>query len=611
MSYSESFPTQRPIFTLDAANAGRLDSRISYSRSTTGTYFGTEKVLSSENLIVQSQSFDTTWGLATEINAPTGGQTAPDGTSTAWLLTAGASGTGTPMIFQSLTADPANNALYTYVVHLKAGTASHAYISFRGQSSSAAWALIDFASPTSPTTGGSLGSISATSVALGNSWYRVALTFNTGTITAGGYPYVYIGPSDGTSPDSTGRVSYTYAGETLYAWGAQLSSTQTKVYDSPTTTQIAREYQTKLQTAAINAPRFEFSATDSASAAMGESLGLLVEGQSTNLITRSHELDNASWNKGELDVDANAAIGVDGTLTADLLRPTTASGVYHYLLVSVSTTASSTYTASAYVKAAGYSKLNVFFYQSGTREADATFTLSGSGSASTAVGSSTITAVGGGYYRISVTGVAGSSQSYMQFRLVNDSGSAVFAGDGYSGIICTGVQFELGSFPSSLISTSGSAATRASDSATMVSSSLFDNGGGTLYAEASQNVLDTYNGVFAVSDGTGANTIEILGNSSSFRGQVVNANSTNASFIGGTITVGQFNKHALTFSSSEASYYVNGSEIGTTDSSVVVPTVSEIDIGNVAWSRPLNGHIKRVAVYSEPISETEAAALTS
>jgi hypothetical protein len=44
---------------------------------------------------------------------------------------------------------------------------------------------------------------------------------------------------------------------------------------------------------------------------------LLIEGERTNLLLRSQELDNASWQKSGVTVTANDAIAPDGTMTAD------------------------------------------------------------------------------------------------------------------------------------------------------------------------------------------------------------------------------------------------------------------------------------------------------
>ena len=98
-----------------------------------------------------------------------------------------------------------------------------------------------------------------------------------------------------------------------------------------------------LQTAATNAPRFDHNPTT------GESLGLLVEEQRTNLLLRSEEFDNVSWNQAPSigTVTPNAQIAPNGTLTADTF--TTVSGT-SASFQAVACLASTAYTWSFYVK---------------------------------------------------------------------------------------------------------------------------------------------------------------------------------------------------------------------------------------------------------------------
>jgi len=247
-----------------------------------------------------------------------------------------------------------------------------------------------------------------------------------------------------------------------------------------------------------------------------------------------------------------------------------------------------------------------------TSALESEFTLDGDGSVTSTAGSGTIESVGNGWYFCTATGTTATTSVWIQLQTANASGVGSVAGDGYSGILCSGVQFELGSFASSLISTSGSQATRAADSAAMVNSSLFDNGGGTLYAEASKNVQNTYNGIFSVDDGTGSNIVQMFGNSNNFRAEIGSGGTTVANMTAAGNSVNTFHKHCVSFSPSEAKYFVNGSQIGSTDTDLNIPTMSQIHLGELNTSgNHLNGHIKRVAVYSEPVSATNAAALTS
>jgi hypothetical protein len=128
-----------------------------------------------------------------------------------------------------------------------------------------------------------------------------------------------------------------------------------------------------------------------------------------NLIGFSEDWSNAAWTKtgilafGSGSV-SNAIVAPNGLLTADLIIPDTSTG-FHFTkpVAAVTAPANTTYTYSAYVKPAGYTKFAL-------RETVATgvyagFLLSGAGSVidKSASATATITALSDGWYRLSMT----------------------------------------------------------------------------------------------------------------------------------------------------------------------------------------------------------------
>jgi len=619
MSYSDSFPTQRPKLNL-VFNGGsdQLDSRLSYSRSSSGTYMSSEKALSSENLLLQSQDFDTTW-TATHMSAPTGSQTSPAGDSTAWLLSA-ASGTGAATLYQNASPKVSSNTSYTLVCHVKAGTASHAYVSFRGAPAESAYAMIDFASPLSPTSGGAvMTGTSSSSVALGNSWYRLTLTFTTATIS-GGYSFIYVGTSDGTLPLSGGYANYDSTGDTMYAWGAQLSSTNSKVYDSPTTTQISREYSPLLKTASADEPRFEFASDGQSDA--GSPRGLLIESQATNYMPNS-ELDSG-YSAYRLTTSTGACVGPSGTL-AQVFTETTETGD-HYIADAFSTSIdySTTYTASVYAKKVA----------SGTTDSRIKFRLNGMGGkayagfnlvtgtvtqqAGTAIDSATISAVGNGWYRISMTWTneAADRASGIIVAFNNNTSSALasYVGDGYTSYALAGLQVEEGSAPSSLVSTSGASASRAADSCSVALDGILASGQDvTLYAEGDWGdyTVKPYNRFLAaLSQNNDQSWIALYNANSSGASYVKYLNNLEAVQTGVTASGNQ--KAAMSVAMNSIKHAAAG-VASAEDTSATVPSYTQLNIGNNrdAGTLSLNGHCTRVALYGQALSASELAALTS
>lgn len=612
MAYSDSFPAVRPVFQSDFANGGRIDPRITFSRSDTPPtyaapsavhYWSNEKHLSSENLVLQSSTYNTTWSeLRLDL---TGSQTDPSGGTGAWKLAQESGQTNAGEIYQYVNASAARHVLSFYAKAgtnrnfiqlteaLGNGTAKYSYINL----STGAAATVDPSHSFTVTAVGSAG------------WYRISVPLTPNLARSA---YIKFKPIE-----SDASVTVTDNQGFIYLWGVQLEQLDANgpTPINQTTTQVHREYAPTLKSVSTaGQPRFEYSPTDSASAAMGESLGLLVEGQSQNLIPYSSAIN--SWaTVGDVTITDSAAVGPDGTLSASLVRPTTVNSYLHYVRETITTVASSSYTFSAYVKPAGYTKVQLFFYQTSspyTSGADTSFTLTGSGSATTAVGSSTITAVGGGYYRISVTGVAGTTATFAAIRLLDDSGSNEFVGDGYSGILCTGVQYELGSHCSSLISTSGSQATRAADSASMVDANLFDTGSGAIICELGPVAGTVYPTAFALTDSSTQNIVRCQGNNGATQmSLVVNSDNSGVATITQSFTP-TGTKLGVSYDTNSFKLCTDGGTVGSDTAGQVPEGLNRLEIGGDTYSSSsLSGHVKRIALYGEALSDTNLQAVTS
>jgi len=98
-----------------------------------------------------------------------------------------------------------------------------------------------------------------------------------------------------------------------------------RVNFSRSSTGVYTGYDGILKYAGINEPRFDHDAS-------GNSLGLLIEEQRTNLVTYSRDFDNAAWTKysggtGSAPiVTANQAIAPDGTMTCTRLQADRGAG---------------------------------------------------------------------------------------------------------------------------------------------------------------------------------------------------------------------------------------------------------------------------------------------
>jgi len=272
MAYTDNFP-QRPVFMADFANGGRIDPRATFTRASSASVWDGSKHLSSENLLLQSSDFDTTWVAEGLLSTPSGGQTDPSGSTNGWTLTE-SSITGSHAVNQPINA----SGTLTYTVYAKRNAGTR-YLALVLLNNSYDWegATFDLAGG-SPTvvSGSSSGftSVSATQAASGNGYYKCVLTA-TGSAAIGAY--VYLASSTSAPSGTWGGVVYTGdSTSSIDIAFASLSTTGAADYNA-TTTQIHREYASSLVSKSNNAGRFDYT-TD------GQSVGILIEGAATNAI---------------------------------------------------------------------------------------------------------------------------------------------------------------------------------------------------------------------------------------------------------------------------------------------------------------------------------------
>ena len=186
---------------------------------------------SAQNLALQSENFLTTWS-PTNITVTTGSTaafTAPDGTTSADLLTASASGSA--RIIQSFSF--VSGTTYTYSAFAKAGSGFFGLTMENGGVASGAaviWNLNTGALAVSGTAGAGYTLQSQGIENYGNGWYRCRMTVLLGLSAAGN---IRANTSDGTMLTA---VIQSASGNTAYVWGAQLETGSIATSYIPTTT---------------------------------------------------------------------------------------------------------------------------------------------------------------------------------------------------------------------------------------------------------------------------------------------------------------------------------------------------------------------------------------
>jgi hypothetical protein len=589
----------RPSLLLDFANSKTLDPRIDFTRSSTATYYdGKTFAKAEENLLKYSQEFDAGWGNY-GVTQTANATTAPDGTTTAEAINEG-TGTSIHVLEQIQNVAVAGNR-YVFSIYAKDVDAQYIELSYSESNNNYAGAEFNLTAETSTTfNAGSDVAVSSSITSVGSGWYRCVLIFDCGV--SGNNFYVML--SDGTSARNTrSQRTYTGTSRSLYIWGAQLEQRDSVTAYTPTTSQPITNYIPVLQTAASGAARFDHDPVT------GESKGLLIEEQRTNLEVYSEDFSNAAWTKSRATITSNTIVAPDGTLSGDklIVNDTETAG---YVIDTISFTSGTTYTHSIYAKAGEVTVLRILAQDNafGSNQA-VDFDLS-AGTASISYGSPTfsIEDVGNDWYRCSVTAPATASiASGFQVRIIS-------TGDGYSGIYLWGAQLEVGTFPTSYIPTSGSQVTRSADAASMTGTNFSDwyrQDEGSIYTEGS--IYSLGNCVpFAINDGSGyQNAIESFWNNTSHL-YVRAYGSAQANIDAGSVVAGNTNnKLAASFATNDFAVTLNSGTVASDTSGSMPVNVNQLNIGRGGQNiYVFNGHIKKLAYYPARLTNAELQALT-
>ena len=616
MAIAQNFPTIKPSLLLDFANTGSLDPRITFSRASTGTYYnGVTTAKAEENLLTYSQEFDNAaWLRSSGMTITANVTNAPDGNPTADQVTASSSASSQNWVNQAAIS---GNRIWS--IYAKAGT--HSFIQMLIATDTAPYANFNLSTGTVTQTGTNI-SASMVESPIGSGWYRCICVIT--SATGGASCYVSLIPN-GTAARAT---LWTAAGtETVYLWGAQVEQRSSVTAYTATTTQPITNYIPVLQTAAANVARFDHNPTT------GEALGLLIEEQRTNLVTYSADFSNAAWTATNSTISANTVVAPDGTLSADSISETTATGTHRIRTASISVSASTSYTCTVYAKA-GFGATRYF----GIALSDSTSistgarrsyifdlsngTATSTGGATWTLVSGSATAVGNGWYRcqITVTTDAGASTMYVSIGLADSfsttSFTAGYTGDGYSGIFIWGAQFEAGAFPTSYIATTSAQVTRSADAASMTGtnfSSWYRQDEGTVYADFIKYGAGITSGggastprVWNIDDGT--SSIQLRFNSS----VTIESTTSGSIYMALPWVAGSVNKAAVAYQTNNAAFAVNSSV--TTDVAGSAPTtLNSMKLGSntAATGGFLNGHIRRISYYPARLTNAQLQALTS
>jgi hypothetical protein len=362
-----------------------------------------------------------------------------------------------------------------------------------------------------------------------------------------------------------------------------------------------------IKTATSNTARFTHNSLT------GQSLGLLIEGASTNLYQRSEEFNDAYWTKTRCSISANASTAPDGATTADKLVEDTSTNSHEMNRV-VSVTSGQAYTFSIFIKQGERSRISLELPFSFPSSTQAVYDLSTGTVVSTGSGASaSITAFANGFYRCIISSTANSTgNGTLYAKLVNNGTNTSYTGDGSSGLYIWGAQAENSSFATSYIQTTSETGARAADVATMTStnfSAWYNQTEGTIVANAATADSSTAT-IVTIDDNTLNNRIYIQRETSSSTARgVVSVSGSNVASIAVT-GVSTSLVSALSYKANQFNFSAAGTA-GTPDTSGTIPTVDRMRIGTTSVAGyEINGTIARLRYFNRALATSVQAIST-
>ena len=350
---------------------------------------------------------------------------------------------------------------------------------------------------------------------------------------------------------------------------------------------------------AINVPRLDYK--------NGFCPSLLLEPQSTNLITYPLSFDNAYWTKSNATVIGGfLAPSVDNPTSAYLMQLSNAGGNFYALAGGTGY-----YTFSVYAK-----YKDAQFIRLRSTGSYAYFDIQ-NGIIGSEIGTTdtNIEALSNGWYRCSVTG--NNTNSLVQIFVSNTNGSNTGTGGAY----LFGAQLEALPYATSIMipTTEGSTVTRVAE---IASKSGLDNyigkTEGTMFIEVDfgESTADSTLIRFSLNNGVSSDNWIFVANENGYNLRVfVRANASNSvDFRKNNVFTSSGNyKIAMSFKSNETKCYVNGVLEYNSSSGIIPNNLDSIGLGGSITGNSVSNKskIKEYKLYNTALTDAELTTLTT
>ena len=521
-----------------------------------------------ENLLLQSNQFDTTWAKPT--TSVTSGQSGYDSSSDAWLLSATAA-------YARMTQSISTSGVNTFSLYAKANTTN--FLLLRCNIGGNQYAIFDLSDGSNPTL--YAGFISGNATSVGNGWYRISLLFN------GSLSEVAIGVStDGTIAGWDDTTN-----ESILIQDAQLEIglAATEVIESGATTGKAGILE--------DTPRFDYSGGATCPS-------LLLEPSRTNLVRSEYYGDLAPT---RITLTSNYGTSPEGVQNAAAIFNTTENGRHNLNGAYFAVTSGTSYVNSVFAKAGTITKIKLRLYSGGGTLIgfnDGDFDLTNGTATGTGAG---IESYGNGWYRCYVVDSPTSSVSNARFNLelLDANGGISYVGSITDYIEIYGSDISIGSYPTSYIPNhSGGTITRGADNLNNLDiSSMLTSSSFTWFLDLNDYIgSDINQGAIFLESSLSSLNIQLRVRADGYRFYYSNIAGGSTYPIAGSTTAHKF---CVSYDGNDYRLYVDGNLEATTTS-----------VGDSGWDFIKNATaasipLKQMLLFSSKLSDADCITLTT
>ena len=310
----------------------------------------------------------------------------------------------------------------------------------------------------------------------------------------------------------------------------------------------------------------------------GSVSSLLAEPQRTNLIPYSEDFSKSAWTKTRCTIDSGGHTSPSGESNAFKMTATDDDA----RLQDGSEAAGVVYTQSIYVKSATGSDVSGQVDFTGTQIQ--TFTATSE------------------WQRVDTTS-DDTRAGVVRVRITN-SGDELYI---------WGAQLEVGSYPTSYITTSGSTVTRNQETYEKTGiSDKINSTEGVLFVEMAALSNDGTSRAIGISDGSSSDRVIVRyrPTSGQIQALVVSGSTTQALITKSSLTVTDFTKIAVKYKVNDFALWIDGVEVGTDTSGIVPVGMNELSFHSGSDTNALFAKVKQVQVYKTALSDDELTVLT-